>query len=43
VRVPVEEAMPFPCDAGVLLRDPRETKGEDYALTTDGCGDGCCC
>jgi hypothetical protein len=43
--VPMEEARPFPCGASTLLRDPRETKGEDYALTidADACGDGCCC
>ena len=40
VAVPLEEARPFPCGVGKLLRDPRETKGEDYALTTEGAG--CC-
>ncbi len=46
VLPPLEESRPFPCTAGALLRHPRETKGEDYALTTDGaaCGpDGACC
>jgi ubiquinone/menaquinone biosynthesis C-methylase UbiE len=45
VPVPLEEARPFPCGAGVLLRDPRETKGEDYVLTAEGtgcAGAGCC-
>lgn len=42
---PLEESRPFPCDVGALVRHPRETKGEDYRLTTDAgsCGpDGCC-
>ena len=33
-----EEARPFPCDAVGLLRDPRETKGPGYALTTEASG-----
>ncbi len=35
-RVPVtpEEARPFPCTKGALVRHPRETKGADYDLTT---------
>jgi ubiquinone/menaquinone biosynthesis C-methylase UbiE len=41
-----EEARPFPCGAGMWVRDPRETKGGDYRLTTDGAsactGGGCC-
>jgi SAM-dependent methyltransferase len=40
VAVPLDEARPFPCGVGTLLRDPRETKGEDYTLTTEGAG--CC-
>lgn len=42
----VEDARPFRCAEGALLRHPRETKGEDYSLTTDGavCGpEGACC
>jgi len=35
-----DEARPFPCDAVGLRRDPRETKGEGYRLTTDA-GDAC--
>ncbi len=35
VLVPLEEAPPFPCAKGALLRDPRETKGHDYHATTD--------
>ncbi|MHB8877872.1 MAG: methyltransferase domain-containing protein [Myxococcaceae bacterium] len=46
-REPVKpaEAVPFPCGAGPLVRDPRETKGEDYRVTSDagGCGEGGCC
>jgi hypothetical protein len=40
--VPPAEARPFPCGAGMLVRDPRETKGDDYVLTTEACTDGCC-
>lgn len=41
-----EEAKPFPCTGGVLRRHPKETKGEDYQLTTEGaasCGPAGCC
>lgn len=43
-----EQVQPFPCANGMLLRDPRETKGDDYRLTTEAkplsCGpDGACC
>jgi hypothetical protein len=49
-RVPVvpEEAPPFPCAKGALVRDPRETKGADYRVTTEPTGavcapgGGCC-
>ena len=50
--VPLEEAPPFPCSKGALRRDPRETKGADYRLTTEAApatcspegdkGGGCC-
>jgi len=45
-EVPLETAAPFDCSRTVL-RHPRETKGEDYEVTTDpgACcepGDGCC-
>jgi arsenite methyltransferase len=48
VRPAADQAQPFPCNKGVLLRDPRETKGQDYRLTTDAkrssCGpNGDCC
>ena len=46
VLVPLEEARPFPCGAGVLVRATSETKGGDYVLTTEAaaCGtDGGCC
>lgn len=41
----LEESRPFPCDVGPLVRHARETKGEDYRLTTDGaaCGPADCC
>lgn len=41
--VPLDEAPPFPCTDGMLVRDPRETKGADYRATTAAvpcCGDG---
>lgn len=44
--VPSEEARPFPCGAGMLVRDPRETKGGEYSLTTEApgtCTGGSCC
>ncbi len=52
VLVPLESAPDFPCSAGTLRRDPRETKGTDYRATTeastarcppDGGKDGRCC
>ncbi len=47
VLVPLEEAPPFPCSRGALTRHPKETKGEDYRVTTEaracGPGDGNCC
>lgn len=49
-RMPVspEDARPFPCTAGALIRDPRETKGRNYTATTEATGavcgpDGGCC
>jgi len=35
VLVPLEEARPFPCSKGAVRRDPRETKGAEYRVTTD--------
>ncbi|MHB8416817.1 MAG: methyltransferase domain-containing protein [Myxococcales bacterium] len=35
VLVPLEEAPPFPCGKGAVIRDPRETKGEGYRETTE--------
>ena len=51
VLVPLEEARPFPCAHGYLRRDPKETKGADYCVTTEartsacfpGNGNGSCC
>ncbi|HYL15455.1 MAG TPA: methyltransferase domain-containing protein [Terriglobales bacterium] len=51
VPVPVEDATPFPCSSGYFCRDPKETKGEDYLVTTEaqatccapGNGNGGCC
>ncbi len=51
VLVPLEDAPPFPCSGGALRRDPRDTKGADYRLTSEavatacgptGNGSGCC-
>ncbi len=39
--VPLEEAPAFPCDAKDLRRHPRETKGEDFRVTTAATGNGC--
>lgn len=41
VPVSKEDAKPFPCASGTLLRNPRETKGEAYSLTTEAPVD-CC-
>jgi arsenite methyltransferase len=51
VPVPQDEARPFPCSRGYLRRDPKETKGADYSVTTEarqsvcipGNGNGSCC
>jgi ubiquinone/menaquinone biosynthesis C-methylase UbiE len=46
-EVTAAEARPFPCTGGVLMRHPKETKGEDYSLTSDltaeACGPSGCC
>jgi arsenite methyltransferase len=43
--IPLDDAKPFNCRANAI-RDPRQTKGVDYAVTTEAsqcCGtDGCC-
>lgn len=41
VAVRAEDARPFPCAAGALVRDPRETKGADYAVTSATTGPTC--
>ena len=41
--VSTEDATPFPCSEDTLLRPPRATKGEDYALTIDVCEGTACC
>ena len=48
VLPPLEEAPPFPCTGGTLVRHARETKGADYRVTTEvalGAGgpNGSCC
>jgi SAM-dependent methyltransferase len=43
-EIPLEEAQPFDCSR-TSLRHPRETKGQDYQVTTEAapcCGPGCC-
>ncbi|MGE4054362.1 MAG: methyltransferase domain-containing protein [Vicinamibacterales bacterium] len=48
VPVNVSDARPFPCTQGAVLRDPSETKGAGYRLTTEPRGalcspdEGCC-
>lgn len=32
---PVADPQPFPCNGGMRVRHPRETKGQDYDLTTE--------
>jgi SAM-dependent methyltransferase len=39
--IPLTEAPPFPCSDAPLVRHPRETKGEDYALTRTDSGAAC--
>jgi SAM-dependent methyltransferase len=39
--IPLETAPPFPCTGGTLLRHPRETKGANYALTTEAAPAAC--
>ncbi len=41
VLVPLEEARPFHCAHGFLRRDPKETKGADYNVTTEGLASAC--
>jgi arsenite methyltransferase len=42
VLIPLEEAPPFPCASGAIKRHPKETKGEEYRVTTEAksCGNG---
>ncbi len=40
--IPLEEAPPFPCTKGALIRHPRETKGAEYSATTDAAAAACC-
>ncbi|MFN3532568.1 MAG: methyltransferase domain-containing protein [Candidatus Brocadia sp.] len=41
------QAQPFPCTTDMLVRSPRETKGEEYSVTNEGnslcCETGSCC
>ncbi len=40
ILIPLEKASPFPCTRGALTRHPKDTKGEDYRVTTEprACG-----
>ncbi|SMF82544.1 methyltransferase domain-containing protein [Pseudobacteriovorax antillogorgiicola] len=40
-EVPASDAKPFPCTGGVLKRDPKETKGQDYKANIEASA-GCC-
>jgi arsenite methyltransferase len=43
--IPIEEAKPFDCSR-TSLRHPKETKGQDYNVTTEAsqcCDGGSCC
>jgi hypothetical protein len=39
--IPLEEAPPFPCTGGAVVRHPRETKGEAYHATTEAVVNAC--
>lgn len=41
VLVPLQDAPPFPCGHGTQRRDPRETKGDDYRVTTEATDTAC--
>ena len=41
VLIPLEDAAAFPCSAGALQRHPRETKGQEYDVTTEVASNGC--
>jgi arsenite methyltransferase len=51
VLISLEKAPPFQCASGITLRDPRETKGDDYEATSEALvsecnrknGKGSCC
>ena len=40
-EIPVDKAQPYDCDVN-RVRDPRETKGQQYNLTTQSTGEACC-
>lgn len=41
VLIPLEEAPPFACGPRTAIRDPRETKGVDYRVTTEARAPSC--
>ena len=46
-EVTEEKVQPFPCTKEMLIRSPRETKGDGYSMTNEGnspcCEQGSCC
>lgn len=46
-EIPEEQVQPFPCTKEMLVRSPRETKGEGYSITDEDnsayCEPGSCC
>ncbi len=40
-EISLQEAKPFDCGTSAQ-RDPRQTKGDDYDVTREFCGPGCC-
>ncbi|MCP5053639.1 MAG: hypothetical protein GY940_41110, partial [bacterium] len=47
IEIPLEQATPFPCAAGILYRHPKVTKGvsdDEWTIRDNGCGpeDDCC-
>lgn len=41
-QVAPEAAKPFPCDIELLVKDPRDTKGQDYRDTVEHTSSSCC-
>lgn len=41
-RIAEDKAEPFPCTSETILRSPKETKGEGYAVNSSQSGSSCC-